>query len=88
MGLSSNKPTSGTNPFTWEQFDRLPQQLRQVMAFAQVQLGTERATQNLRRGMSVVNACRVEGRVAYEAAQRMLREHYGPDHPRLRSQGE
>lgn len=53
------------------------------MMFAQVNLGSRRATMNLRSGRSIAEVCAIERAVAIGITRRDILADYGPDHPFL-----
>lgn len=80
-----NQTIQGRNRFTWAQFDRLPARVRQVIAFAPVCLGTQRATDGLQLGSTVDQVVRQEVVIARAAIRRETLDFYGSDHPSLRT---
>lgn len=73
----------GQNPFQWREYDALPAPVRRTMMFAYVDLGSRRASMNLRAGKSIAEVCAIERAVALGAARRDILAAYGPDHPFL-----
>lgn len=71
----------GKNPFIWGQFDALPAIVRQVLNYAPLEFGTQRATDNLRRAPSVEAVARQEMKLARRFMGELTLETYGPDHP-------
>lgn len=76
-----NTPFFGRNRFSWEQFDRLPRLIRDVLNYAPTRLGTDRATKALAGGASVEVVARQEVLLARRFSGQHIIDTYGLDHP-------
>lgn len=83
MASRRDNGSNGDNPFEWDQYDGLPPLVRRVMQAAAVELGTNRATLRLRRGMPVAEVAQREWDVAEAARQKLLAKYWPPGHPEL-----
>lgn len=70
----------GGNLFTWAQLDAMPDVVRQVIQFAPICLGTDRATRAL-AWQSPAAVARAEIAIARHKSRDMMLQHYGPSHP-------
>jgi hypothetical protein len=71
----------GHNSWIWAQFDLLPQLVRDVINYAPLQMGTDRATKALQGGASVDVVARQEVLLAKRFIGELTLDTYGPDHP-------
>ena len=73
----------GKNPFRWEQFDALPKLVRDVIDYAPLTLGTERAWLAVMSGARVEDVARREIGVVRRQMPLHTQKDYGPSHPSI-----
>lgn len=73
----------GRNPWSFREFDALPRPVRDAINYALSDLGSRRATMNLKTGKTIAEVCAIERAVARGVVRRRILEDYGPDHPFL-----
>lgn len=76
-----NQTVAGRNRFSWPQFDSLPPPVREVIAFAPVKLGTQRAYDALMSGAPISAVVRQEVTLCRRFVGAECLMTYGPDHP-------
>jgi hypothetical protein len=69
--------------FRWEEFDRLPRILRDLMNYSPVNVGTGYVYQQLLDGSSVESVARAAVARWRKYAQRQALALYGPTHPQV-----
>lgn len=75
----------GRNRWNWDQFDALPQLVRDVINYAPTRLGTDRVWRALKGGASVEVVARQEVLLARRFAGQHVLDTYGPNHPQAPS---
>lgn len=74
--------------FSWDEFDRLPRVIRDLMNYSPVNVGTGFVWRQIAQGGDVAAVARAAYLRWRRYAQQHLLHHYGPDHPNLRAQPE
>lgn len=77
----TNKIAIGGNYFKWDQMEALPVIVRDVINFAPVTLGTDRAWRAMLDGASPEYLAMREINVARRAIRELTLATYGPEHP-------
>lgn len=76
-----NQAIAGRNPFSWEEFHALPRQLRDILNYAPVELGSHRAYEALMAGSLLGQVIRQELTLVQHFTGQHVLLSYGPDHP-------
>ncbi len=82
-----NNTVFGVARFSWDDFDRLPARLKQVLNYGFFDMGTTYVVERLNEGESPQDLALELSQIDGNKARDMAREAYGPAHPQAKAAG-